>query len=140
MESVGKTGRWVAVLLVSALGAIAAGCGGGGSHAEGGVTDAKKGDAPGVVPDAGDVRADATPDAICGNDATTKRAVAQACGCDGDCMSGHCVDGVCCSTACNEGCKTCSAAGSMGTCTTLIAGSEPRDATACKAAPASTCG
>ncbi|MGZ3421023.1 MAG: Kelch repeat-containing protein, partial [Polyangiales bacterium] len=44
-------------------------------------------------------------------------AVAGACARDGDCASLHCVDGVCCSTACNGPCQVCDAAGSKGTCT-----------------------
>jgi hypothetical protein len=82
----------------------------------------------------------AGPDATCSSDAPAKRAVAQACGCDADCASGHCTDGVCCSTACNEGCKTCAAAGSEGTCTARVVGAQPRDATTCKETAASTCG
>src|SRR5947207_7584864 len=103
MESLGKTavglgirrggGAWAVAVVAGALGVLAGACGSSGSHADGGAkkTDAREGGA-----DATDTRADATPDAICGSDATTKRAVAQACGCDGDCVSGHCVDGVCC--------------------------------------------
>ncbi len=36
------------------------------------------------------------------------------CGVDGDCVSTHCVNGVCCNTACAGECFTCSGTG--GTC------------------------
>ncbi len=75
-----------------------------------------------------------------GGDAGTKSAAGQTCGCASDCASNFCVDGICCSTACNEACKTCAAPGSAGTCTFAIAGTQPRDPTACVSAPASTCG
>ena len=39
------------------------------------------------------------------------------CTLDGDCDSTHCVDGVCCSTACTGNCNRCNVASSIGTCT-----------------------
>ena len=33
-----------------------------------------------------------------------------ACGADKECRTGHCVDGVCCDKACNEGCSACNLA------------------------------
>jgi hypothetical protein len=38
------------------------------------------------------------------------------CGTDLECGSGHCVDGLCCDTACPEACASCDIAGSEGTC------------------------
>jgi hypothetical protein len=152
MESVGGMGvgqarNWGALAtawLVVLCGALLAGegCGGGSSgghpdaHSDAAPHDGRDGDASG--PETG-VDGGAL-DATCGHDGTTKLATSQVCSCDSDCTSGHCVDGVCCSTACNEACKTCSGTGSVGTCTFLVAGTKPRDATACKAADASTCG
>jgi MYXO-CTERM domain-containing protein len=56
-------------------------------------------------------------------------------------VSGHCVDGVCCDTACDGVCVACSAAakgdGADGACGPLATGT--RDV-ACEAQPASTCG
>jgi hypothetical protein len=83
----------------------------------------------------------APPDAQCGADAgATKKATGQACGCAAECASGFCADGVCCNTACAETCKSCSAAGSVGTCTFVVAGAKPRDAKPCAAADPSSCG
>jgi hypothetical protein len=79
--------------------------------------------------------------ATCGvTEGGAKKGSAAACGCDADCMSGHCVDGVCCNTACKESCKTCTGAGSVGTCTSLVAGATPRDPSACATSSPSTCG
>ncbi len=65
------------------------------------------------------------------------------------CMSGNCVDGVCCNTACGGGvatdCQACNAAGALGTCGNTAAGTVCRAAAgACDAAEtcngtASTC-
>lgn len=38
------------------------------------------------------------------------------CSVDGDCLSDHCTDGVCCSTPCDELCDSCDLPGSVGTC------------------------
>jgi hypothetical protein len=53
-----------------------------------------------------------------------------ACAHDGDCAAGHCVDGVCCRTACTETCRTCAFPGSEGTCTLVPAGEVDTNATA----------
>ena len=64
----------------------------------------------------------------------------QSCACAGDCASGFCVDGVCCNTACTEGCMTCAAEESAGTCVGIQPGGKPRTASACVAAAVTTCG
>ena len=46
----------------------------------------------------------------------------QACKVTGDCASGYCVDGVCCTTTCTDPCKTCALPGAKGTCAALPAG------------------
>ena len=43
------------------------------------------------------------------------------CAVNADCLSGSCVDGVCCSSAACGGCQSCSVAGSLGTCAPLPA-------------------
>lgn len=43
-----------------------------------------------------------------------------ACTAAADCSSAHCVDGVCCDTACAGQCEACSVAGSLGTCTPVL--------------------
>jgi hypothetical protein len=69
------------------------------------------------------------------------KAKGEACSCNAECgTGGHCVDGVCCDTACNEGCKTCAAPGMLGTCVNRTVGSNPRDAATCKMSAVSTCG
>lgn len=68
----------------------------------------------------------------------------QACTADVDCGSGHCVDGVCCDTACGGGapdCEACSAAlNGMrdGVCSPAISGTECRPS-AGRCDPAETC-
>lgn len=47
------------------------------------------------------------------------------CSSSGECMSGFCVDGVCCNTGCNGLCQTCSVAGSVGTCSNIPSGQDP---------------
>src|SRR5207302_5611809 len=68
------------------------------------------------------------------------RAAGQACATAGDCASGFCVDAVCCSNACFSGCQTCSAVGSVGTCTNRGVGTSPRAAVDCAAAAPASCG
>jgi hypothetical protein len=68
-----------------------------------------------------------------------------------ECQTGHCVDGVCCDTACTGVCVSCNAAATKGTCTNFAAGTDPNDAEcpgaalacsgagACKKIAAQTC-
>jgi hypothetical protein len=63
-----------------------------------------------------------------------------ACLCDGDCLSGFCVENVCCNTACTGGCYTCAAPGLVGICTKLASGAAPRNASDCPAQDPSSCG
>ena len=146
LPETGRRGAGLAVAMVAVASLV--GCGGG--HG----TPPKHGDADaasildahhdgGVAETSTDTAPDAlSPDvATCkGSDAGSRKGAGEACGCASDCTSNFCVDGVCCSTACTEACKTCAAAGSAGTCTFVIAGTTPRDQSACVAAAASTCG
>jgi hypothetical protein len=70
----------------------------------------------------------------------TAKANGDACCNNGQCTSGFCADGVCCNVACTEGCKTCAASGSEGTCVVRPSGAAPRDSTTCVTTPVSTCG
>ncbi len=110
--------RWLAVVLLLA---VIAGCGGGTGKPKDGGTD-RAGD--GAACNAGD---------------GGKKANGAACGCAADCAGGHCVDGVCCATACNETCKACDVPGSVGSCTFVPSGVEPHDG-ACAATATTTCG
>jgi hypothetical protein len=56
----------------------------------------------------------------------------------GQCQSGHCVDGVCCITACGGPCVACNLLGSKGTCAPVPAGSDPGND--CIQDPINTCG
>jgi hypothetical protein len=60
----------------------------------------------------------------------------QACGSFTDCGSGHCADGVCCDTDCNDVCKVCNLNGKRGACSFVPAGNEdPVGAPACVSDP-----
>lgn len=53
-----------------------------------------------------------------------------ACRADTDCLSDHCVDGVCCNEACTESCKACNLSGEEGRCSFLPSGAPcPGEAT-----------
>jgi len=47
------------------------------------------------------------------------------CGADAACVSGHCVDDVCCPSACEQPCRSCNLPGSVGTCAPRPAGDDP---------------
>jgi hypothetical protein len=47
-----------------------------------------------------------------------------------ECLSGNCVDGVCCNTACAGSCNACDVSGSVGTCT-ILAETEVGEGPAC---------
>ena len=44
---------------------------------------------------------------------------------DGECLSGFCIDGVCCASACEGICQSCVQPGSAGSCVPVLAGSDP---------------
>jgi hypothetical protein len=101
--------------------------------------------AGGACPTTCDTDADCTGGAYCTGTAgscVAKKALGQACTGDKACQSGHCVDAVCCSSACTGTCLACSAAkkggGESGTCGAIAAGSDP-DAE-CADQGASSCG
>jgi hypothetical protein len=48
------------------------------------------------------------------------------CTLDTDCASSLCVDGVCCDSACSGTCRSCKVTGSVGTCTLVPSGMDPR--------------
>jgi len=49
------------------------------------------------------------------------------CGANTECLSTHCVDGVCCDTACTGACRSCSLSSAPGKCTSIAAGNaDPR--------------
>jgi hypothetical protein len=56
-----------------------------------------------------------------------------------ECASGFCAEGVCCSSACDGPCESCSLVGSSGICTPVAAGT-PDPSGICRSDLASTCG
>jgi hypothetical protein len=83
------------------------------------------------------------PDAAVGDDAHVDSAcqgicfapLGASCTTAAECMSGFCVGGVCCNTACTGSSMTCAAPGSVGTCTAAAATSTPQaNGAACKQA------
>ncbi len=93
------------------------------THHDGGVPD-------GVVAEGG---------TTCGMNGPTQ-SLGGVCACDAECASGHCADGLCCQTACDNGCETCSAPDAGGSCVKRTFGASPRKSADCVADTASTCG
>jgi Concanavalin A-like lectin/glucanases superfamily len=67
-----------------------------------------------------------------------KRSVGAGCYAARECGSGHCVQGVCCGSACQQSCHSCSLAVARGTCTPVPRGQDP--GSHCLAEPVATCG
>jgi len=69
--------------------------------------------------------------AATGNTGGGTAANGSACGTDGECKSEHCVDGVCCNTACDSDCMACTGAlkggGVDGECGPAQSGTDPRE-------------
>ncbi len=61
------------------------------------------------------------------------------CAVGGECSSGNCIDGVCCNTACGALCQACNVAGSVGTCSNIVAGNDPANECANGACSAGAC-
>lgn len=85
-------------------------------------------DEPGSVGTCVSVVSATDPDSCTGTstcDATgsCKKQQGAACGGGAECLSGNCIDGVCCSSACTGSCEACTLAGKVGTCSPLPKGS-----------------
>lgn len=50
---------------------------------------------------------------------------------DNECGSGHCIDGICCESACDSTCNSCSETGSLGLCKSFADGSACSDEDMC---------
>lgn len=59
----------------------------------------------------------------CNGAAACKKTNSQICGAGSECLSGNCVDGVCCNSTCTGACLACNLAGSAGTCSNVPLGS-----------------
>lgn len=70
--------------------------------------DVKAPDTPDAAPDTpASVSPDVAPDLGPDLPPRTNQPQGAACGAGSECRSGHCVDGVCCDKACNDGCNAC---------------------------------
>ena len=75
----------------------------------------------------------------CVNGSCFVRSPVMPCSVNADCASGFCVDGACCTSACEGPCVSCNLVHSVGTCTPVAAGA-PDPHAICRSEPASTCG
>jgi hypothetical protein len=66
------------------------------------------------------------PSAACDGAGQCRSGLGQPCMADSQCASTfmHCVDGVCCNTACDGVCQSCIVTGSFGTCSNVPAGAQ----------------
>ncbi len=76
----------------------------------------------------------------CNQAVVDKKGMGERCSCADECGSGFCVDGVCCSSACNGTCQKCDVPGSAGMCAPVPAGMPPALESQCARQEASTCG
>jgi hypothetical protein len=70
--------------------------------------------------------------------ARPKQGLGAGCVADGDCLSGHCADGVCCASACTGPCTACNQPGLGGMCLAVALG-KPDPHNVCKDAGATSC-
>jgi hypothetical protein len=61
------------------------------------------------------------------------------CSSDGQCLSGHCADGVCCNLPCKGPCWACNLSGKKGVCTVVAEGSSPVSGKSCSTSSKSNC-
>lgn len=108
--------------------------------------DPDAGDGPRDAPAADAGPADAGPGDAPSNDTPTPLDAGPpngtSCGDDGECGSGHCVDGVCCDTACDGVCVACAGAltgGTDGVCDAVLA-ADPEDECADEGCTTGACG
>jgi hypothetical protein len=91
------------------------------------------------TPAGSDGGADVAP-GVCMKDLVDKKTNGAPCGCNDECRSGVCAQGVCCSTACDGVCKACNLPSGPGVCGFVAAGQLPAVAGQCKAEAPATCG
>ena len=118
----------VSVLVYLALGAV--GCTSAqfsnGNLGDGGGRDGKAADVP-------------QPHTCSPETPSQSREMAESCSCDRECRTGFCVDGVCCTTACEQPCMACNLPSSPGVCALVPWGVTPNDPSVCVPSTAATC-
>lgn len=65
---------------------------------------------------------------VCNGSGSCVKILGEPCATGSDCLSGNCVDGVCCDTSCKYSCEACIATktgGADGTCENIIANTDP---------------
>lgn len=76
---------------------------------------------------------------VCSGNRCGKKAQGASCSDDEECASNTCAQGVCCATPCSDPCRSCSLAGTMGTCTDVPNGA-PDPTGQCLDQGAASCG
>ena len=76
----------------------------------------------------------------CIKDLVDKRNAGQACGCNDECRTGFCAQGVCCNSACDGVCQACNRTSGPGVCGPIAAGQQPATPAQCKAEAPDSCG
>jgi hypothetical protein len=83
--------------------------------------------------------ADCVPPNVCQTGKCGRRGEGQACTANDQCLSGFCVDGVCCENACTGRCQFCGSPAARGKCTSVRAGAPDPRASAGVTDPARVC-
>jgi hypothetical protein len=97
-----------------------------------------KTDAAGTKTDAAGAKTDAATGADHASTTPALGYLGASCTSGGECLSGFCADGACCDTACDGLCVSCLLPGSVGTCSPVPAGADPRGV--CPNEGATSCG
>ena len=85
--------------------------------------------------------ADASVPKACQGDAgPPSKGKGESCTCDSECRTGHCVDGVCCSSTCDDKCKACNVPSALGDCSFVPSGVPPTDLSECQSSAPASCG
>jgi len=87
-----------------------------------------------------DAKADATVGIRCSDAGSGTKGKAESCSCNNECRSSYCVGGVCCDSACTDGCKACNLPSSLGICAFVPSGAKPSNTNFCIAETPATCG
>jgi hypothetical protein len=117
------TRPWRLPFIVFTLALLVAGCGADEAPMDDGGDGLADAGPPPI--DAGDADGGAEPDARVEEDAGALVELGAACGEAAECLSGACVDGLCCEGACDGLCESCALPGLEGTCAPHAPGLDP---------------